>query len=347
MGSHLISGSNPDLSATLIQRTRCTVKYRVLAIATTFLLSTLGWGQSVDEYLAIRKKNKIIQPVPTKILDALVGNRVLEIRCSIKGTMDFDGKSSIYIEYPEGGEQVVTSPKVPDWIKGNPVEARMIVQANRSNEFAPLELTFIAVASEYDVAKYDPKAVSTTPPKASTQPRNMTNSSRGSAAKRPSTINLNVLGAYTDFIQNHNRRLSKSKAQEIAEAIIGWSLHYDVDARLVVALVIAESDFIPSTTSNKLAMGLGQLIPEIQQEFGVKNPYDTNENIYATVGLLKRLLNKYNVTESNLDNLKLALAGYNAGPGAVKKYGGVPPYRETQNYVRKIINLYNRLRGLS
>lgn len=349
------------------------MKHRVPLILLTILAASTGFGQSADSYLKLRKELKIVRPVDTAFLDSMVGTRTIEIRCSIKGTIDFEGRSSIYIENTDGSEMVVDAKTIPDWIKGNTILARLIVKATRNEEFGPLKLEYVAVANDSDIIGYDQKITTSkketgkTATSSSTSgglngpigPRGSVNtskstrsktesSSRSKTARTPSKMNPNVVGAYTSFIQNHNKRLKQSQAQDIAEAIIGWSLHYDVDARLVVALVIAESDFIPSTMSHKKAMGLGQLIPEIQQEFGVTDPWDTNQNIYATVGLLKRNMNRYGVTTENLENLHLALAAYNAGPGAVKKYGyKIPPYKETQNYVRKIKALYDRLRGIS
>jgi soluble lytic murein transglycosylase-like protein len=99
---------------------------------------------------------------------------------------------------------------------------------------------------------------------------------------------------------------------------------------LVRAVIHAESAFNPRARSVKGAMGLMQLMPATAREYGVLDPYNPAENIRAGVSYLKSLLLRYS------NNEELALAAYNAGPTAVAKYGAVPPYRETRNYVEKI-----------
>ena len=108
---------------------------------------------------------------------------------------------------------------------------------------------------------------------------------------------------------------------------------YDVDADLIRSVMQAESAFDPSAVSRSGAMGLMQLMPNIAEAFEVEYPFEPRENIMAGTRLLRELLDRHR------GNVTLTLASYNAGPTAVARYRGVPPFRETQGYVRKITNL--------
>ena len=156
-----------------------------------------------------------------------------------------------------------------------------------------------------------------------------------------------VYGAYYGYIAKCNRRLTTTQADAITRSILLFSERYDVDPRLVVALIIAESDFKPTETSNKGAMGLGQIMPDEAHDLHLTNPYDPVQNIAGAVYLIRGRLDKYSggaaYRDISMQQIILALASYNAGMGAVKKYGGVPPYRETQNYVKKIARIYQTL----
>ena len=105
---------------------------------------------------------------------------------------------------------------------------------------------------------------------------------------------------------------------------------YDMDPNLIHAVMQAESAFHPYAVSRAGAEGLMQLMPELSDEIGVDDAFDPRENIRGGARYLKRLLDYHN------GNIDLALASYNAGPGNVERYGGVPPFRETRNYVKTI-----------
>jgi soluble lytic murein transglycosylase-like protein len=109
---------------------------------------------------------------------------------------------------------------------------------------------------------------------------------------------------------------------------------HDISPELVRAVIQVESGFNPRAVSPKGAMGLMQLMPATATQYGVANPFDPAENIRAGVAYLRRLLDRYS------NRVDLALAAYNAGPGAVDRHGErVPPYRETREYVRKITSV--------
>lgn len=115
------------------------------------------------------------------------------------------------------------------------------------------------------------------------------------------------------------------------EVISTVSEAHGVNPLLVRALIQVESNYRPGARSNKGAMGLMQLMPATAREYRVRNPYDPKTNIAAGVKHLKGLIDRWGV--------ELGLAAYNAGEGAVKKFNGVPPYRETRNYVSRILSI--------
>lgn len=114
--------------------------------------------------------------------------------------------------------------------------------------------------------------------------------------------------------------------------------YYGLDCNLVKAVIRAESGFNPQAVSPKGAMGLMQLMPGTSRDMGVANPFDPMQNIEGGVKYLRLMLDRFS------NNTHLALAAYNAGPEAVQKHGGIPPYDETQIYVKRVIDIYNRSR---
>lgn len=126
----------------------------------------------------------------------------------------------------------------------------------------------------------------------------------------------------------------QASQDEIDNSIVMAAARHNVDPNLVRAVVKVESNFNSNAVSRKGAMGLMQLMPSTARSLNVKNPFDAQQNVDAGVRHLKQLLENYG------GDVNLTLAAYNAGAGAVARSSGVPHFAETQNYVRKITNLY-------
>jgi soluble lytic murein transglycosylase-like protein len=126
----------------------------------------------------------------------------------------------------------------------------------------------------------------------------------------------------------------QASAEEIDASIVMAAARHNVDPNLVRAVVKVESNFNSNAVSRKGAMGLMQLMPSTARQLNVKNPFDPEQNVDAGVRHLKQLLENYG------GDVNLTLAAYNAGSGAVARSAGIPHYAETQNYVRRITNLY-------
>ena len=135
-----------------------------------------------------------------------------------------------------------------------------------------------------------------------------------------------------DSIFSYNPRMSIAMATHLAQSLIHSGERHGVDPFLLAALISQESRFNPNVVSPGGAVGLGQILPTTAAELGV-NPYDPAQNIEGCAKYLARQLRRWKHRD---DAVRLALASYNAGPGAVEKYGTVPPYRITQHYVAVI-----------
>lgn len=133
-------------------------------------------------------------------------------------------------------------------------------------------------------------------------------------------------------------KVSAETMNSIESAINDAGKKYNISSNIIKAVISAESSFNPQALSDKGAQGLMQLMPGTASALGVKNPWDITQNINGGVRYLKEQLDSFD------GNLELALAAYNAGPNSVTKHGGIPPYAETQNYVKKILGYIDETR---
>nr|WP_320116555.1 lytic transglycosylase domain-containing protein [uncultured Desulfuromonas sp.] len=148
------------------------------------------------------------------------------------------------------------------------------------------------------------------------------------AAGRIHFSNVPVKSHYTFYA--HEASDKDLSSRSVADLIKRYAVLNHLDVNLVRAVVRAESNYDIHAVSSKGAMGLMQLHPETAKDLKLSNPFDPLQNISGGTRYLRQMLDRFK------GNLDLALAAYNAGPSTVERYGGIPPYQETQNYVEKV-----------
>ncbi len=150
--------------------------------------------------------------------------------------------------------------------------------------------------------------------------------------------NVPVSNGYSLYMRTrsyNNAKFNGYGSNLYKQIILKASKKYHVSPKLIEAVIKVESGYNSSAVSDKGAEGLMQLMPQTQKMLNVSDPFNPSQNIYGGTEYLKSLIVKYN------GNLRLALAAYNAGSRAVNKYGGIPPYGETQNYVKEVLDYYD------
>jgi soluble lytic murein transglycosylase-like protein len=141
---------------------------------------------------------------------------------------------------------------------------------------------------------------------------------------------------YKVYIKETPNRPLESNSTDLYDHVISEASHtHGVSFSLLKALIKTESDFNPRAVSSAGARGLMQLMPENIKTLKIKNPFDPRENIMGGTQYLKQLIDRFN------GKLPLALAAYNAGPGVVEKYQRIPPFKETENFVKQVMKYYS------
>jgi soluble lytic murein transglycosylase-like protein len=309
-------------------------------------------------------------------------SRVLELRGTVGGSVTADGRLSVMLNMENGQAVMLDVPPLDaaDVRELATPQIRALVEVKEGATGNVVPLKTLAVAYESAVAAEDRaeqarqeiarkkagwkkheqeqwqatmdralhhRSVESTPARGEyVRPANLIGSGAPvaglSARARP------LYWAYYQFIARRNPRLNATQVGQITYHLLNFADRFNVDPRLVVAMIIAESDFDPTSTSRTGAQGLGQLMPGTARGLGVHNSYDIVQNLGGSITYLRSQLDTFSGNTQaggsySFEQVALAMAAYNAGENAVKKYRGVPPYRETQAYVKRVTSLYQQL----
>jgi hypothetical protein len=286
-------------------------------------------AQKVLEAKEFVAKKRALHAIPYK--GNFSSGVVYEVRANLKGFVARNGEKIALLETGNGTLEHPLTGDAAILQSGSSWRALMKLGANDA-------LEIWAFAEESACERLDP----TPKPQSETEKTRQTLNSR--KGKREPIFPDNLVKAYQYGILYFNPKMDAAKARSLAHAVLYYSEKAGVDARLVMAVIACESGFRENALSPKGAMGLGQLMPGTAKGAGVTNPWDPIDNIAGSIRLIGWSLDAYK-GKNAWDRICLALATYNAGGSAVRRYGGVPPYRQTVNYINNVTSLYRKLCG--
>jgi soluble lytic murein transglycosylase-like protein len=238
----------------------------------------------------------------------------------------------------DAGEQVPVAMTAPDPVVVQ--HARLRLLARVSADGALLQGIAVTQAEIAAVAKTAPaKPVASAPAKKAVPVKPVAPAKKAAPTTKKAPVAQGATTRYIAKVKAIAPSMSAVTVSKIVVTVLQRAQKYGVDPRLVLAVIAQESRFNPRAVSPVGARGLGQLMPGTARMLGVKNSYDIAQNIDGTVRYLATLLRDFN------GHIPYVLSAYNAGPGNVKRYGGIPPFRETKHYVKVISAHYQRLQS--
>jgi hypothetical protein len=319
--------------------------YRTLTIVTGVLLILVNHAAgasllSPDKYISTKRSLSAITDLASvKYNPSLCSGKIIELTGKVSGTMKSGNTTSFLLNDGTESYVIKTGLTIPDsLLTGSTL--RVLAKVGPGCTTSLSDLTLAAVATEFEVANREKEWAARVQAVGNrgSDPTTFLSARHSGEAGVLSSRAMQIYDPYRNAIAKFNPRLTAAELDTITSSILLYSEHYGVDPRLIIALIIAESNFKPDAMSRCGAMGLCQLMPGTAQGLGVSDAFDPEQNIAASVKLIRGHLDKFG-------SLKLALSAYNAGAGAVKRHGGVPPYKETRNYIAKIERTYKALCG--
>lgn len=340
----------------------------VFACALALLVSAPAGASAfkqADRYFEVRDRAQAVlesfAPEEVQTQPGKFAGKLLELRGAVSGVFDSSTQGSLILQPASGPSITILLPPgkrltdFPILDVGNSVRLLCrVATAGAGATTGTLEL--VIPVKEYEAARLDEARAKEQQAKKQAAEQKAALARRqqrpdpklGSRGMSKPAVRLagrysraQLVEIYGNAVRYFNRRLSVGEAQKIAGLILDYSNRYGLDARLVMAVIACESNFNANAVSPVGAMGLGQLMPGTAADLGVGNAWDPSANLEGSTRLLKSHIRNMSAGgRPSKEAIKLALACYNAGAGAVKKYKGIPPYRETRNYVKKIIRLY-------